>query len=78
MTTAWAYAARGHVGRAARAHACGTLLAGAALVGGLLLLVSAARGRWLGPTLGDRSLSVLALVAVLVVLAEWAARLALG
>jgi hypothetical protein len=75
MTTSWALATRGRLADAARTHATGTLLAGAALVAGLGAVVVAARGRvaWRP---GETLVAVVAVAFVGLVLCEWIVRLA--
>ena|SRR5438874_1961928 len=75
MTTAWAYTVRGQLWRAAAANCGGTLLAMLAIGLAPWLLVSAARGRWLGgPPSAKIALTLMACVAG-VTLLDWSVRL---
>lgn len=74
ITTAWAHAVRGQWPDAVRANACGAALAPLAAMAAVLLIASAARGRWIGPRPGDRQAALAVLAAVALLLAEWAWR----
>lgn len=75
MTTAWAYAARGALGRAFQTHVGGTLLALTAIAATPWLLVAAGLGRW--PGVRPRSCWLLIGVSVwlAIVLVDWGTRL---
>lgn len=78
MTTAWARAARGQLGRALRANAGGALLAVAAILAVPWLAVSAALGRWaLRPPPGHW-IAIGTSLAGIVVLTQWLVRLTSG
>lgn len=78
MTTSWAYATHGDLARAVRVHTTGTLLAGLAGIGGLLLLAEAAAGRalatWRGTIWGPAATAGLGIAVLL----EWVVRLSVG
>jgi uncharacterized protein DUF2752 len=78
MTTSWAHLMEGNLLGSLKANAGGTLLGLTALLSGPWLVASGLRGRWLwGP---PHELAVLAVAAavVLVTLADWCLRLAMG
>jgi hypothetical protein len=78
MTTAWAHLVRGELAAAFRASAGGALLAMAAVVSGPWLVASGVRGRWVvGPPPEAVTLG-LGFAVALVMMIEWAVRLALG
>jgi hypothetical protein len=78
MTTSWAYAVRGRLADALRAHVGGTLLALAAATSSVSALVVAARGRWLVRQPSEVAIISLVAVAVALVLGEWIVRLSSG
>jgi hypothetical protein len=75
MTTSWAHLVRGQVGGAFRANVGGALLGLLAVIGVPWLLVSAARGRWLGWVPDADVGAWIAAAVTLVTLADWAVRM---
>ncbi|OHB70079.1 MAG: hypothetical protein A2V70_16990 [Planctomycetes bacterium RBG_13_63_9] len=78
MTTSWAHLVRGQPVRAAECNAGGSLLGLLAVVSTPWLLISAARGRWLGWTPNSTVVAWVAVGVVLVTLIGWAIRLVIG
>lgn len=78
MTTSWAHFTRGQLVSALRASTGGTLLAVASLAGGPWLVGSGLRGRWLWRPIGEWTLAIVCLAAILVIVTEWGLRLFLG
>jgi hypothetical protein len=76
MTTAWAHLVRGQLIAALRANAGGTLLAALAVVNVPWLVVSAARGRWLGWVPRSIAVAWVGSAILLVTLIDWIVRLA--
>ena len=78
MTTAWSHLVRGHLIGALRANVGGALLGLLTLAAVPWLLVSAARGRWLG-WVADMNVLAWVLAAILLVtLIDWGVRLTFG
>jgi hypothetical protein len=75
MTTSWALATHGRLAAAFGTHATGTLLAAAALVGGLAATIVAARGKRLAWQPGETAAAAAALALAALVLCEWIVRL---
>lgn len=78
MTTAWAHLVRGEWIEALRANVGGTLLALLNLVAVPWLLLSAARGRWLGWAPSDSATAWTALAIATVTIVDWCVRLVTG
>ena len=78
MTTSWAHLVRGQLIGALRASVGGTLLGALAVVGVPWLVVSAARGRWLGWAPNGTTVGWVASAILLVTLIDWGIRLAAG
>lgn len=78
MTTSWAHLVRGQLIGALRASVGGTLLGTLAVVGVPWLVVSAARGRWLGWAPNGTTVGWVASAILLVTLIDWGVRLAAG
>ena len=78
MTTSWAHLVRGQLIGALRASVGGTLLGALAVVGVPWLVVSAARGRWLGWGPNGTTVGWVASAILLVTLIDWGIRLAAG
>jgi hypothetical protein len=78
MTTAWAHAVRGNVTEAAAANLGGTLLLGLAMLAAAWALAAAAWGRWLFARPDLRWTLGIGTVWLIVVLLDWARRLAGG
>ncbi len=78
MTTSWALATHGRLAEALRVHASGTLLAAASAVASVGAMIVAARGRWFAWHASDTAMTVVGLVAIALVIAEWMLRLARG
>jgi hypothetical protein len=78
MTTAWAHCVRGQFLSACTASLSGTLLAMASSLLGPWALVSGLRGRcWNAPP-SDRTVILAVIGIVLLIFAEWTARLMAG
>ena len=78
MTTSWAHLVRGQLIGALRASVGGTLLGALAVVSVPWLVVSAARGRWLGWAPNGTTVGWVASAILLVTLIDWGIRLAAG
>jgi len=78
MTTSWAHLVRGELIEALRANVGGTLLGMVAMVAVPWLLLSAARGRWLGWTPNSAAAAWIATSIMLVTLIDWSVRLMSG
>ncbi len=78
MTTSWAHLVRGQLIGALRASVGGTLLGMLAMVSVPWLVVSAARGRWLGWAPNGTTVGWVASAILLVTLIDWGIRLATG
>jgi hypothetical protein len=78
MTTSWAHLVRGQLIGALRASVGGTLLGTLAMVSVPWLVVSAARGRWLGWAPNGTTVGWVASAILLVTLIDWGIRLAAG
>lgn len=78
MTTSWAHLMNGNVLSSLRSNAGGMLLGLAALAAGPWLTASAVRGRWLWAPPGEITVIAIAILIILVTLADWCVRLSLG
>jgi hypothetical protein len=77
-TTAFARLVRGDAAGALRANAGGTILAVLAALAGPWMLLSAARGRWLGPPLRGEIVGGTAGVILAIMFIQWIIRLCAG
>jgi hypothetical protein len=75
MTTSWARLVRGELIEALRANLGGTLLGLLDMLAAPWLLLSAARGRWLGWTPNSTAAAWIATSIMLVTLIDWGVRL---
>lgn len=75
MTTSWAWLARGEILQAAHQHFGGALLGVYSLLLGIWLVISAARGRWLGGWPSSLTWAVKFSVLTLAILITWIVKL---
>ncbi len=75
MTTSWAYATRGQMADALRAHVGGTLLAVAAAIAAATTLAAALRGKPTARMPSETAIISLVAVGTALLLAEWIVRL---
>jgi hypothetical protein len=78
MTTSWACLVRGELIEALRANVGGTLLGLVDMIAVPWLLVSAARGRWLGWAPNSVAAAWIATSIAIVTLIDWGVRLMIG
>jgi len=78
MTTSWANLVRGRLARALQANVGGTLLGGLTLAAVPWLLLSAARGHWLGWVPNSTVAAWVASLLMVVMLIDWGLRLIIG
>ena len=75
MSTSWAHSVRGQLVGAVRANAGGTLLGLLAMAAAPWLLISAARGAWLGWVPESTALAWILLAVAAVTLLDWGVRM---